>query len=94
MCDGSYADLFESMYEMWQELELYILTQYKEQKEYKNCFEDVYKKMLDLKVKYDWLDTRDFEVCWAQWGDCGSITKNITALGIKYSDNTTRFEDR
>lgn len=83
MCDGSYADLFESMYEMWQELELYILTQYKEQKEYKDCFEAVYKKMLDLKVKYDWLDTKDFEVYWAQWGYCGSITKKRTVLGIK-----------
>ena len=44
MCDGSYVDLFESMGEMWQELEQYILTQYTEQKDYKNCFTNVYKK--------------------------------------------------
>lgn len=86
MCDGSYADLFESMYEMWQELELYILKQYKGQKEYKNCFADVYKKMLDLKLKYTWLDTRNFEVCSAQFGDCGSITKKVTVLGVNKKD--------
>ena len=86
MCDGSYADLFDSMDEMWQELESYVLTQYVEQKDYKNCFADVYKKMLDLKLKYGWLDTKDFEVCWAEIGDCSSITKKRVVLGIKQNE--------
>lgn len=60
MCDGSYADLVESMEEMWRELKIYILEEYTLGVQHKNpskerLFGDIYIKMIDLEEKYDWI---------------------------------------
>jgi hypothetical protein len=60
MCDGSYADLFDSMKDMWQEFKIYILEEYTLGVQHKNplqekLFGDIYKKMIDLEIKYGWI---------------------------------------